>query len=65
MTTRTKKITEEKYKELINMDTKAAAKAMVEMAPADWQYGYGIYGARAVERGGVFQIEYTTGDSMD
>ena len=68
MTTRTKKISEEKYKALIEMmeiDYKSARAVMIEEAPADWQFGYGIYGCRPIERDGVFMIEFTTGDSCD
>lgn len=68
MTTRTKKISEEKYKALVDMvetDYKAARAVMIEEAPSDWAFGYGIYGCKPVERDGVFMIEYTTGDSCD
>ena len=69
MTKRTKTISEERYKELVLMDQTDHWKArdeMMEEAPAEYKYGYGIYGSPvAVARDGKFYIEYTTGDSCD
>lgn len=69
MTKRTKTISEERYKELVSMDKMdhfKARAAMIEEAPADYKYGYGIYGSPVVvAMDGKFYIEYTTGDSCD
>ena len=65
MTTRTIMITEKRYKEIVAMDPKNAKSAMMAEAPTMWVCGFGIYGCRPVERDGVFQIEFTTGDSCD
>lgn len=66
MVARRIKIKESFYKQLVyEMDKKEARKAMEEVAPEDWKFGYGIYGAEPREEDGEFYIVYQTGSSCD
>lgn len=59
-------ITENCYKNLVNMkDKQYADKIMREEAPVEYRCGYGIYGARPVEKEGKFYVEYITGSTCD
>ena len=65
MTNRRIEIKKDKYTALLTMDKVKAQDEMLEIAPSDWRFGYGIYSARPVEIDGTFYVEYATGDSCD
>lgn len=65
MTNRRIEIQKDKYIALMTMDKVNAQNEMLEIAPSDWRFGYGIYDARPVEIGGRFFVEFTTGDICD
>lgn len=60
MTTQRKKISESRYKKLIQMPQKSARGSMLQECPASWRCE-GVHGIRAVEKDGEFYIEYVIG----
>lgn len=65
MVYRLMEIPEITYKHILGMEKHMAEAFMRNMAPIEYQCGYGIYGSKAIEKDGKFFIQFVTGDSCD
>lgn len=66
MQTLTKEITEARYRELEAMTYAERHNALFpDGLPPAWEYGYGYYGHRLVQKGDRFMVQHKIGESCD